>query len=142
MVIELANGGDGYIPPPEQHLLGGYNTWAARSAGLEVLAEPKIVEADLQLLEEVTGKTRRPFVQTQGAAAEAIAVLKPVAWWRMDDLAAPHAIDTSPHQHDAVYEPGVVFFWQGRDRMRFALSPKPIARHFAGGRLSALSGIE
>src|SRR5690606_21341790 len=26
MVIELANGGDGYIPPPEQHLLGGYNT--------------------------------------------------------------------------------------------------------------------
>ncbi len=23
MVIELANGGDGYIPPPEQHLLGG-----------------------------------------------------------------------------------------------------------------------
>ena len=36
MVIELANGGDGYIPPPEQHVLGGYNTWAARSAGLEV----------------------------------------------------------------------------------------------------------
>ena len=31
-VIELANGGDGYIPPPEQHLLGGYNTWPARSA--------------------------------------------------------------------------------------------------------------
>ena len=30
MVIELANGGDGYIPPPEQHLFGGYNTWAAR----------------------------------------------------------------------------------------------------------------
>ncbi len=29
MVIELANGADGYIPPPEQHLLGGYNTWAA-----------------------------------------------------------------------------------------------------------------
>ena len=41
MVIELANGGDGYIPPPEQHRFGGYNTWAARSAGLEVMAEPK-----------------------------------------------------------------------------------------------------
>ena len=40
-VIELANGGDGYIPPPEQHLLGGYNTWPARSAGLEVGAEPR-----------------------------------------------------------------------------------------------------
>ncbi|MEM7015633.1 MAG: hypothetical protein AAF585_29590, partial [Verrucomicrobiota bacterium] len=45
MVIELANGGDGYIPPPEQHVVGGYNTWAARSAGLEVQAEPKITEA-------------------------------------------------------------------------------------------------
>ncbi|MCX7827127.1 MAG: hypothetical protein N2689_16480, partial [Verrucomicrobiae bacterium] len=45
MVIELANGGDGYIPPPEQHLFGGYNTWPARSAGLEVQAEPKIAEA-------------------------------------------------------------------------------------------------
>lgn len=27
--IELANGADGYIPPPEQHKLGGYTTWAA-----------------------------------------------------------------------------------------------------------------
>ena len=25
--IELANGGEGYIPPPEQHRLGGYTTW-------------------------------------------------------------------------------------------------------------------
>src|SRR5205814_1304927 len=27
--IELANGNEGYIPPPEQHKLGGYTTWAA-----------------------------------------------------------------------------------------------------------------
>ena len=59
MVIELANGGDGYIPPPEQHLLGGYNTWPARSAGLEVQAEPKIAEAALQRLEAVAGQPRR-----------------------------------------------------------------------------------
>ena len=59
MVIELANGGDGYIPPPEQHFLGGYNTWAARSAGLEVQAEPKITEACLRLLEKVAAKPRR-----------------------------------------------------------------------------------
>ncbi|MCG8651030.1 MAG: neutral/alkaline non-lysosomal ceramidase N-terminal domain-containing protein, partial [Pirellulales bacterium] len=51
MVIELANGADGYIPPPEQHRLGGYNTWAARSAGLEVQAEPRIVSTALGLLE-------------------------------------------------------------------------------------------
>ena len=138
MVIELANGGDGYIPPPEQHLLGGYNTWAARSAGLEVLAEPKIAEADLQLLEEVTGKTRRLFVQTQGSAAKAIAALEPVAWWRMDEMAAPHAIDSSPHHHDAVYEPGVVFFLAGPRSDAFCLmSETNRAAHFAGGRLSA-----
>ena len=137
MVIELANGGDGYIPPPEQHLLGGYNTWPARSAGLEVLAEPKIAEADLQLLEEVTGKTRRPFVQSQGSAAKAIAALKPVAWWRMDEMAHPHAIDSSPHHHDAVYEPGVVFFLAGPRSDALCLeSETNRAVHFAGGRLS------
>ena len=54
--IELANGAEGYIPPPEQHKLGGYTTWAARTAGLEVEAEPKIVEAVLKLLEEVAGQ--------------------------------------------------------------------------------------
>ena len=37
--IELANGAEGYIPPPEQHALGGYTTlastdsWARRSGG-------------------------------------------------------------------------------------------------------------
>src|SRR5439155_16631688 len=40
--IELANGAEGYIPPPVQHKLGGYTTWVARTAGLEVQAEPKI----------------------------------------------------------------------------------------------------
>ena len=36
MNITLANGSEGYIPPPEQHRLGGYTTWPARTAGLEV----------------------------------------------------------------------------------------------------------
>jgi hypothetical protein len=43
--IELANGAEGYIPPPEQHRLGGYTTWPARTAALEIEAEPRIVEA-------------------------------------------------------------------------------------------------
>ena len=51
--IELANGYDGYIPPPEQHKLGGYTTWRARSSCLEAEAEPKIVAVVLQLLEQV-----------------------------------------------------------------------------------------
>lgn len=60
--IELANGAAGYIPPPEQHRLGGYTTWPARTAGLEVDAEPKIVEAVLTLLEQVAEQPRRDAV--------------------------------------------------------------------------------
>jgi hypothetical protein len=59
MNLELANGAEGYIPPPEQHYLGGYTTWPARSAGLETEAEPKILSALLPLLEQVTGRPRR-----------------------------------------------------------------------------------
>jgi neutral ceramidase len=53
--IQLANGYGGYLPPPEQHALGGYETWPARSSLLEVEAEPKIRLELLRLLEQVTG---------------------------------------------------------------------------------------
>jgi len=53
MNISLANGGEGYIPPPDQHLIGGYTTWRARSSCLETSAEPKIVTAVLELLRGV-----------------------------------------------------------------------------------------
>ncbi|MBL4886164.1 MAG: hypothetical protein JKY95_16735 [Planctomycetaceae bacterium] len=59
--MELANGAAGYIPPPEQHLLGGYTTWPARTAGLQTEAEPQIVDALLGLLEELSGKKRKPL---------------------------------------------------------------------------------
>lgn len=62
MNLELANGAEGYIPPPEQHYLGGYTTWPARTAGLETEAEPQIVAALLNLLEQISrGKNRRPL---------------------------------------------------------------------------------
>jgi hypothetical protein len=48
--IELANGYSGYLPTPEQHRLGGYETWPARSSHLEIDAEPKIREEVLRLL--------------------------------------------------------------------------------------------
>jgi neutral ceramidase len=51
--IDLANGYGGYLPPPEQHRLGGYETWPARSSLLEVQAEPKIRDEVLRLLREV-----------------------------------------------------------------------------------------
>lgn len=40
--ISLANGYNGYLPTPEQHALGGYETWRARSSYLEVNASEKI----------------------------------------------------------------------------------------------------
>ena len=52
-VIELANGYGGYLPTPEQHELGGYETWTARSSCLAVDAEPKIRRAVIDLLGQV-----------------------------------------------------------------------------------------
>jgi hypothetical protein len=138
MVIELANGGDGYIPPPEQMLLGGYNTWPARSAGLEVEAEPKITEALLQLLEQVAARPRRPYVQSRGSGCEAILAARPVAYWRLDEFAGPRAVDVSGNQRDALYEPGVVFFLEGPAGDGFCRSGETNrAAHFAGGRLQS-----
>jgi len=52
-VIELANGFGGYLPTPEQHGWGGYETWPARSSFLEVEAEPKIRDGILALLRQL-----------------------------------------------------------------------------------------
>jgi hypothetical protein len=41
--VSLANGYNGYLPTVEQHRLGGYETWRARSSYLEEQAAPKIV---------------------------------------------------------------------------------------------------
>ena len=51
--IELANGYSGYLPTAEQHELGGYETWPARSSFLELEAESKIRAEVLRLLDEV-----------------------------------------------------------------------------------------
>jgi hypothetical protein len=52
--IELANGYNGYLPTPEHHQLGGYETWRARSSYLEVDASTKITRSVVRLLESVT----------------------------------------------------------------------------------------
>jgi neutral ceramidase len=51
--IGLANGYNGYLPTPEQHALGGYETWLARSSYLEVDASTKLRDAALALLAAV-----------------------------------------------------------------------------------------
>lgn len=138
MVIELANGGDGYIPPPEQHRFGGYNTWAARSAGLEVMAEPKITEACVALLETVAGKPRRTHNLSRGPASDAIAAAKPVAWWRLNEFTGPTALDSSGNDHDASYEPDVTYYLEGPLSESFCLAGETNrSPMFVGGRLQA-----
>jgi len=54
ILIELANGYNGYLPTPQQHTWGGYETWPARSSYLEVDAAPKIRDGVLDLLSKMT----------------------------------------------------------------------------------------
>ena len=51
--IELANGYNGYLPTPEHHEWGGYETWRARSSYLAPDAEPAIRSTLLELLGKV-----------------------------------------------------------------------------------------
>jgi hypothetical protein len=142
MVIELANGGDGYIPPPEMHAWGGYNTWAARSAGLEVMAEPKITQAAISLLESVSSAPRKPYGLSAGPATKAIAGLKPAMWWRMNEFTGPLAKDESGNHRHAAYEGGVAYYLDGPHSAKFCAGEVNRAPHFVSGRLcSELSGI-
>ena len=135
---ELANGAEGYIPPPEQHFLGGYTTWPARSAGLEVEAEPKIVEAVLSLLEKVAGKPRRKPVDPAGPYAKAVLQSKPIAYWRLSEFAGPQAADVSGRENHGVYEDGVAYYLEGPESPAFCgQGHVNRAAHFAGGRIKA-----
>ena len=52
MLIELANGYNGYLPTPEQHKLGGYETWLGTNR-VEREASVKITAKALELLQSV-----------------------------------------------------------------------------------------
>lgn len=54
--LSLANGYNGYLPTPEHHQLGGYETWRARSSYLEVDASTAIVKSLKEMLAEVSRK--------------------------------------------------------------------------------------
>jgi len=135
MNVELANGEEGYIMPPELFPLGGYNTWACRSAGLETNAEPKIVGTLLEMLENVSGNKRQKITDTHGTYAKTVLGDKPIAYWRMNEIQGP-ALDATKRRIPAVYEAGVVFYLDGPASPAF--SGKDIinrAAHFAGGRM-------
>ena len=150
--VELANGAEGYIPPPEQHVLGGYTTWPARTAGLEVQAEPRIVESLLHLLEEVSGTERRGMAEANGPYVSAVLGSRPHAYWRLEETEGVQARSASgiPRLPSAMYEPGIARFLPGPGSGE-GVSPQPAllpsafsganqinrAPHFAGGRLQS-----
>jgi hypothetical protein len=140
--IELANGAEGYIPPPEQHCLGGYTTWPARTAGLEVQAEPQIVETLLALFEQVSGARRALREPPADAYVEAVMRAQPRAFWRLDEFAGALARDATGQGYTGTYEPGVAFYLPGRTvaALEFAEQTANRAAHFAGGRMQAGSG--
>jgi len=53
--MELANGGYGYLPTPEQHKLGGYETWLGTNK-VEEQASVKIVDNLLEMFGELAEK--------------------------------------------------------------------------------------
>jgi hypothetical protein len=144
--IELANGAEGYIPPPEQHKLGGYTTWPARTAGLEETAEPKIVETVLTLLESVSGKPRRPLTDGDRPYRRAILTDHPSAYWPLNDLTGPTPREATG-KTTATWEDGFALGLPGVQRNGGAISAEPEkdnpfttgdinrAAHVAGGRL-------
>ena len=53
MMIGMANDYAGYLPTEEQHALGGYETWRAKSSFLEVAAAAKIEKTAIELLNQL-----------------------------------------------------------------------------------------
>lgn len=53
MNVGLANGYSGYLPTPEQHAVGGYETWRSRWSFLEVNASRKITATLVELLNDL-----------------------------------------------------------------------------------------
>lgn len=132
--VELANGAEGYIPPVEQHHLGGYTTWPARTAGLEVGAEARIVETLLSLLEEVAQRPRRPATVSAGPYVSAVLASQPLAYWRMEDRAGPAVGDHCGRNHPAVFEPGVALYLPGASRtVGFHPARPEVPNGFSGG---------
>ncbi len=131
--LGLANGAAGYIPPPEQHDLGGYTTWPARTAGLERRAEPKIVAILGNLLERVTRKPLRQYREPEGDYATAVKRSEPLHRWRMGDQSRSFAVPSV--RAEAVFEGQVAFHLDGVQGRGFGGDYESKSVHFAGGHL-------
>ena len=126
MNIELANGAEGYIPPAEQHFLGGYTTWPSVTAGLEIEAEKKITSHLISMLEGISGVTKKGYIEPLGKYAHAINVMKPVKLWRLGDL-----------EPGKDFEDGVVCHLPGVEGGGFPKNHQSRSANFTGGRIAS-----
>jgi len=94
------------------------------------MAEPKIAEAAIGLLEKITNKPRREWKLPDGPAARAVLASRPLAYWRLNEFTGPHVADATGHGHDAVYEREITYYLEGPGELNRA-------PHFVGGRLRA-----
>ncbi|MCE9554641.1 MAG: c-type cytochrome [Planctomycetes bacterium] len=138
--MSLANGTFGYIPPPEQHKLGGYTTWPARSAGLEEQAEPKIVAKLKSMLASVSGlyfRHRKNWTESRYEAA--VEKSAPLVYWPLEDMESSKVY--GPRSGiSAIYESGVALYLEGPPILgKSGLDDQAHwgsrAAHFAGGRV-------
>lgn len=135
--VSLANGACGYIPPPEQHALGGYNTWPARTAGLEESAEPQIVNAVLELLERVAGKPRVAYQEPLSKFGQYTLKTHPYAYWQLGEMELAAAFDASGNQRPLRYSGLVAYHLPGRRGDGFGTLHDTHAIQLAGGKLVA-----
>ncbi len=138
MNIALANAEEGYVLPPELFPLGGYNTWACRSAMLEPEAGVKMVEALTGLLEKVGGRKRRAVAVANGPYAQTVLADRPLAYWRLEEWGGPTAFDATPARRNAAYGAGIARWLEGPPSVAFS-GTGAVNRcvHLAGGTLTA-----
>ncbi len=145
--ISLANGWDGYLPPPEQLAMGGYETYLARSSCLENNAEPKIVDAVMRLLDKVAGDERAgdgrvaPPPREVSAYEKAVLNSKPSVFLPLDEMNGPNALDAVSGKKLGRYETQIAYFMPGPRPPEFpGMTADSRAAHFVGERLIVDAG--
>ncbi len=140
--ISMANGADGYLPPPEQMAMGGYTTYLARTSCLEANAEPKVTAAVLRLLDKVAGDEKAgdarvaPAKRNPSAYEAAVAKSKPLALLPLDDMNGPRALDVLGGKKLGKFETQIAYYMPGPQPPKFpGMAADNRAAHFVGQRL-------
>jgi hypothetical protein len=126
-VVELANGAEGYIPPMEQHYFGGYTTWPARTACLEVESEGKIGWAIVDLFAAISPGMERSDAAHRFPYRNAVMKTEPYALWSFDYSMVGEL--GNPDQGFTIIEKGCAPKIRGKFDTCY---------HFAGGRIQYL----